>query len=165
MTSANDRIVKTAVLRAPHDRVWRAISDAKAFGTWFGVDIAGSFSPGARLACKIVPTKVDPEVAKSQAPYAGAPFEIVVDKVEPMRLVSFRWHPYGIDAADLTNEPMTLVELALEEVAGGTKLTITESGFDKIPLERRAKAFASNEGGWTMQLELIAKYLAGGYAA
>jgi uncharacterized protein YndB with AHSA1/START domain len=165
MTSSTDRIVKTTVLNAPHDRVWRAISDAKEFGTWFGVDIAGSFSPGARLACKIVPTKVDPKVAKSQEPYAGAPFEIVVDKVEPMRLVSFRWHPYGVEATDLSNEPMTLVELALEEVSGGTRLTITESGFDKIPLERRAKAFAANEGGWTAQLELVAKYLAGGYAA
>jgi uncharacterized protein YndB with AHSA1/START domain len=165
MSSSTDRIVKTAVLQAPRDRVWRAISDAEQFGTWFGVEIAGSFSPGARLACKIVPTKVDPDIAKSQAPYAGTPFEIVVDKVEPMRLVSFHWHPYGVDAGDLASEPMTLVEFALEEVAGGTKLTITESGFDKIPLERRAKAFAANEGGWVAQLELIAKYLAGGYAA
>lgn len=163
--SSTDRIVKSTVLRAPHDRVWRAISDAAQFGTWFGVEIAGSFTPGARLACKIVPTKVDPEIAKAQAPYAGTPFEIAVDTVEPMRLVSFRWHPYSVEAGDLANEPMTLVELVLEEVPGGTRLTITESGFDKIPLDRRAKAFAANEGGWVAQLELVAKFLAGGYAA
>ncbi|NVB80945.1 MAG: SRPBCC family protein [Kofleriaceae bacterium] len=161
----SDRIVKSTVLKAPHDRVWRAISDTKQFGTWFGVDIAGSFTPGARLACKITATKVDPEIAKSQEPYSGTPFEIVVDKVEPMRVLSFHWHPYGVEAGDLSKEPMTLVEFALDEVSGGTKLTITESGFDKIPLERRAKAFAANEGGWTAQLELIAKFLAGGYAA
>lgn len=166
MTSSTDRIVKTTLLKAPQDRVWRAISDARQFGTWFGVDIAGSFSPGARLSAAIVPTKVDPAVAKAQEPYAGTRFEIVIDKVEPMRLFSFRWHPYAIDhGVDYSTEPMTLVEFQLDEVAGGTRLTITESGFDAIPLERRAKAFAANEGGWTAQLELVAKYLAGGHAA
>lgn len=152
-----DRIVKSAVLRAPHDRVWRAISDAAQFGVWFGVEIAGAFAPGARLACKIVPTQVDPEIAQAQAPYAGVAFEIVVDEVEPMRLVSFRWHPFGAEPGD----PMTLVELALEEVPGGTQLTITESGFDQLPLARRAQAFTSNDGGWAAQLGLIAKFLAG----
>jgi hypothetical protein len=53
----------------------------------------------------------------------------------------------------------TLVAFELEEVPGGTRLTITESGFDALPLERRAKAFAENEGGWEAQLTLIAKYL------
>ena len=161
MTSSTDRIVKTTVLKAPHDRVWRAISDARQFGTWFGVDIAGAFSPGARLAAAITPTRVDPVVARAQEPHAGKRFEIVVDKIEPMTLFSFRWHPYAIDSGvDHSAEPMTLVEFQLEEVAGGTRLTITESGFDRIPLERRAKAFAANDGGWTKQAELIEKYLA-----
>jgi uncharacterized protein YndB with AHSA1/START domain len=166
MSSSTDRIVKTTVLKAPHDRVWRAISDATQFGTWFGVEIAGSFEAGARMSCKIVPTKVDPEVAKSQELYTGMPFEIVVHRVEPMNLFSFRWHPYGVDKdIDYTKEPMTLVEFTLEEVSGGTKLTVTESGFDQLPPERRAKAFAANDGGWTAQLDLIAKFLAGGHAA
>ncbi len=165
MSSPTDRIVKSAILRASHDRVWRAISDSTQFGTWFGVEIAGSFTPGARLACTIVPTKVDPEIAKAQEPYAGSPFEIVVEQVQPKTLLSFRWHPYGVDAGDLSKEPMTLVEFALEEAAGGTRLTITESGFDQIPLDRRATAFAANEGGWTAQLELVAKFLARGDAA
>ena len=39
-------------------------------------------------------------------------------------------------------------------------LTVTESGFDRIPLERRAKAFAANEQGWAKQLKLIGNYLA-----
>ena len=39
-------------------------------------------------------------------------------------------------------------------------LTVTESGFDQIPIERRAKAFAANEGGWAAQMKLIEKYLA-----
>ena len=54
---------------------------------------------------------------------------------------------------------MTLVEFRLQDADEGTLLTITESGFSRIPLERRAKAFTSNEGGWTHQLRFIEKYL------
>ena len=89
-------------------------------------------------------------------------FEFSVDRIEPMRLVSFRWHPFAIDPkVDYSSEPTTLITFELEEVSGGTKLVITESGFDRIPLERRAKAFTANEQGWTEQIKLIEKYLAG----
>jgi len=161
MAASTDRIEKTVQLRAPLARVWRAISDAKEFGTWFGVELDGPFVAGARLAGRIVPTKVDPEVAKAQQPYAGRAFEISVDRIEPMRLLSFRWHPFAIDPKmDYSSEPTTLVAFQLEEVGGGTKLVITESGFDRIPLERRAKAFTANEQGWAAQAKLIEKYLA-----
>ncbi len=160
--STTDRIEKRVLLRAPRERVWHAISDAKQFGTWFGVEFDGPFAAGALMKGRIVPTKVDPEVAKTQEPYTGAAFDCTIDRIEPMNRFSFRWHPFAIDPkVDYSNEPTTLVVFELEEVAGGTQLTITESGFDKIPLERRAKAFAANDGGWTKQLELIAKYLAG----
>jgi uncharacterized protein YndB with AHSA1/START domain len=160
--SSTDRIQKTTVLRAPLDRVWRAISDAKEFGTWFGVEFDGPFVAGARLAGRIVATKVDAEVAKAQEPYVGTAFECTVERIEPMRIFSFRWHPYAVEpGADYSSEPTTLVVFELEEVAGGTKLTITESGYDQVPLERRAKAFSANEEGWTAQLKLIEKYLAG----
>jgi uncharacterized protein YndB with AHSA1/START domain len=156
-----DRIRKTVVLRAPRERVWRAISDARQFGTWFGVEFDGPFVAGARLTGKIVPTKVDPEVARMQEPYKGKAFEFFVERIEPTKKISFRWHPFAIEPGiDYSKEPTTLIVLELEEVSGGTRLTITESGFDKIPLERRAKAFAANEGGWTHQLKLIEKYLA-----
>jgi uncharacterized protein YndB with AHSA1/START domain len=161
MASSTDRIEKTVVLRAPRERVWRAISDAKQFGSWFGVEFEGPFVPGASTVGKIVPTTVDPEVAKSQEPYKGYRFEFQVDRVEPMRLFSFRWHPFAVDSGvDYSKEPSTLVAFQLEEVADGTKLTVTESGFDQIPIERRAKAFAANEGGWATQMKLIEKYLA-----
>jgi len=93
------------------------------------------------------------------------PFECTIDRLEPMRLFSFRWHPFAVDPAfDYSSEPSTLVEFHLEEVAGGTELTIRESGFDRIPLERRAKAFAANEQGWAGQATLIQKYVAGASA-
>jgi uncharacterized protein YndB with AHSA1/START domain len=162
MASSTDRIEKKILLRAPRERVWHAISDSKQFGSWFGVEFKAPFVAGAHMMGRMAPTKVDPEVAKNQEPYAGALFECTVESVEPMRLFSFRWHPFAVDpGVDYSGEPSTLVAFELEEVAGGTRLTITESGFDRIPLERRAKAFAANDGGWTAQSRLIEKYLAG----
>ncbi|HXS26814.1 MAG TPA: SRPBCC family protein [Steroidobacteraceae bacterium] len=160
MSGIPDRIEKRMALRAPRARVWRAISEAKQFGSWFGVELDGEFAPNTRLTGRIAPTKVDPEVAKLQQPYVGFPFEFHIDRIEPMSLFSFRWHPSAVDRnTDFSSEPMTLVEFHLEDAPQGTVLTITESGFDRIPLERRAKAFTSNEGGWTHQLRLIEKYL------
>jgi len=78
-----------------------------------------------------------------------------------MRKFSFRWHPYAVDpGVDYSKEPTTLIVFELQEISGGTLLTISESGFDQIPLERRAKAFAANDAGWVMQVKLIEKYLA-----
>ncbi len=161
MTRHTDRIEKKILLRAPRERVWGAISDARQFGTWFGVEFDGEFVAGARLTGKITPSKVDPEVAKSQQPYSGKAFEIEVDRIEPMRLLSFRWHPFAVEPGlDYSKEPATLVAFELEPAAGGTMLTITESGFDRIPLARRAKAFAANDQGWLAQTKLLEKYLA-----
>jgi uncharacterized protein YndB with AHSA1/START domain len=161
MTDPIDRIEKRILLRAAPERVWRAISDADEFGSWFGVRFDGAFAPGARLTGRVVPTRVDAEVAKSQEPYAGKAFEIVVDRLEPMRLFSFRWHPFAVEpGVDYSKEPTTLVVFELEAAPGGTLLTITESGFDAIPLARRARAFGANEQGWQAQTRLIEKYLA-----
>jgi uncharacterized protein YndB with AHSA1/START domain len=157
----SDRIEKQVVLRAPVERVWRAISDSSQFGQWFGLELEGAFVAGKVVKARIAPTKVDAEVAKQQEPYAGVGFELAVERIEPMRHFSFRWHPFAIEAGlDLSKEPMTRVVFELEEVPGGTKLTITESGFDELPLARRAKAFTANDGGWEAQTKLIAKYLA-----
>lgn len=160
MNHTPDRIEKQVVLHVPRERLWRAISEAKRFGSWFGVELDGEFTAGTRLTGRIAPTTVDPEVARLQQPYVGLPFEFHIERMEPMSLFSFRWHPSAADRnVDYSAEPMTLVEFRLEEVAQGTLLTISESGFSRIPLERRAKAFTSNDGGWTHQLQLIEKYL------
>ena len=155
-----DRIEKKILLKAPLARVWRAISDAAQFGTWFGVAFDGPFVAGQKVAGRIVPTKVDPEVAAAQKEFEGAPFDIIVDRIEPERLFSFRWHPYAAEKDhDYSKEERTLVTFELEAVDGGTLLRVTESGFDKVPLERRAKAFTMNEGGWEAQTRLVQKYL------
>jgi uncharacterized protein YndB with AHSA1/START domain len=156
-----DRIQKRVTLKAPIERVWKAVSDSSRFGEWFGVAFQGPFVAGKSIKGKIVPTKADPEIAKTQEPYAGMPFDCIVDRIEPMTLFSFRWHPFAVDPnVDYSKEPTTLVTFQLEPVPGGTQLTITESGFDSIPVSRRAKAFQMNDQGWTGQVALIEKYLA-----
>jgi uncharacterized protein YndB with AHSA1/START domain len=160
MGSPTDRIEKKVLLRAPLERVWRAISDSEQFGTWFGIQFAGPFVAGQRVSGTMVPTQLDPEVAKAQEPFRGMQFECAVERVEPMRVLSLRWHPYPIEpGAAFDSAPTTLVMFELEEAPDGTKLTISESGFDRIPLERRAKAFADNEHGWAEQARLIEKYV------
>jgi uncharacterized protein YndB with AHSA1/START domain len=155
-----DRIEKKVLLRAPRGRVWRALTDSKEFGQWFGVKFEGPFVENSPLRGAIAPTTVDPEVAKMQKPHEGTAFEIQVVRIEPERLFSFRWHPYAVEpGVDYSAEPTTLVEFVLEETAEGIMLTLSESGFDSIPLARRAKAFQANEGGWRIQAELIQKYL------
>jgi uncharacterized protein YndB with AHSA1/START domain len=161
MATDTDRIEKKVLLRASRARVWRAISDAAEFGSWFGMRLDGPFTAGARLTGRIAPTTADPKVAEMQKPHQDMAFAIVVDRVEPERVLSFRWHPFAVDpAVDYSSEPMTLVVFQIDEVEGKTLLTVTESGFDRIPIERRAKAFAANEGGWAIQMTLIEKHLA-----
>jgi uncharacterized protein YndB with AHSA1/START domain len=155
-----DRIEKKIQLRASLPRVWRAVSDSIEFGSWFGMKFDGPFLPGTAIRGMIVPTTVDPAVAESQQPYEGLLVEILVEQMEPEKLFSFRWHPYAVDLdADYSAEPTTFVAFTLEESYGGVLLTVTESGFDRIPLERRAKAFSANEGGWEAQMKLIEEYL------
>ena len=147
---STDRIEKRVVLRAPRSRVWRAISTAKEFSAWFVVKIEGEFAPGATVRGRVADPKYD-----------RVPVEMRIERIEPERYFSYRWHPYAIDpAVDYSAEPMTLVEFTLEEVEGGTAVTIVESGFDRIPLARRAEAFRMNDGGWAGQIQNLEKYVA-----
>lgn len=158
---STDRIEKEVVLRAPLERVWRAISDAEEFGRWFGVRFDGPFVPGAPVTGVITPTTVDDEVARAQQPHAGKADTWQIVAVEPKRRLAFRWHPYAVESGtDYSQEPTTLVEFTLDETAEGVLLRIVESGFDSIPVERRASAFEANSEGWAAQTELVRKYLA-----
>jgi uncharacterized protein YndB with AHSA1/START domain len=155
-----DRIERQILLRAPLERVWRALSDSTEFGNWFGMRFNSPFSPGATLTAIIVPTTVNQEVAKMQKPYERISFEITIEQMQSERLFSFRWHPGEFEPGfDYSSEPTTLVAFTLEKVPDGVLLTVTESGFDQIPLARRAKAFTANEGGWTLVIKLIEEYL------
>jgi len=155
-----DRIEKQIMLRAPLSRVWRAVSDSREFGSWFGVTFDGPFKAGEKIVGLMTPTTVDAGVAEMQKPYEGMRFEITVERIEPETLFSFRWHPAAIDPqVDYSSEPTTLVEFRLEPVGDQVRLTILESGFDQVPLARRAEAFKMNEGGWAAQSMLVQKYI------
>jgi uncharacterized protein YndB with AHSA1/START domain len=157
----SDRLEKEVLLKAPLQRVWRAVSDADEFGQWFGVRFDGPFVAGTSITGVITPTTVDADVAEAQRPYAGQADTWQIIAVEPQRRLAFRWHPYGVeDDVDVSGEPTTLVEFTLEETAGGVLLRIVESGFDALPAARRASAFEGNSEGWAAQTNLVRKYLA-----
>ena len=145
-----DRVEKRIEVKAPVARVWRALTDYREFGEWFRVKIDGPFVAG--------------EVSRGHITHPGyehLQWEAVVKAMEPERLFSFTWHPYAIDPkVDYSTEPQTLVEFRLEKTASGTLLTVTESGFDKIPAGRRPEAFRMNDNGWAQQTKNIERYVA-----
>ena len=145
-----DSIIKEVVIKAPRSRVWRAISDKTEFGNWFGVRFSGgTFRAGETVSGNI-----------TYPGYEHLLMDIDVVDVEPESRLSYRWHPNATDPNyDYSSEPKTLVVFTLEEADGGTKLRIVESGFDAIPLERRASAFKSNDGGWAEQTRRIDRYV------
>ncbi len=144
-----DRIEKEIVMRAPRSKVWRALTDSAEFGKWFGVKMKDPFAPGAIARGAILTPGYD-----------HLTLEVQVDRIDAERLFSYRWHPYAVDPeTDYSREPMTLVEFQLEEITEGTRLKVTESGFDQIPTARRDEAFRMNSGGWGHQVQNIAKYV------
>jgi uncharacterized protein YndB with AHSA1/START domain len=144
-----DRIEKSILLRAPRSRVWKALTDYKAFGEWFGVIFTDPFIPGANLRGKI-----------THRGYEHVPFDITIERMEPERLFSWRWHPNAIDPKmDYSGEPTTLVVFELKEAAEGTLLTVVESGFNAIPLARRLEAYRGNDRGWATQVKAIEQYV------
>jgi uncharacterized protein YndB with AHSA1/START domain len=147
---STDRIEKQVTLDAPPSRVWRALTDVQQFNTWFGVSLTTPFTPGAEISGKLNIPKYD-----------HLTLTIWIEKLEPERFFSFRWHPYAVEAGvDYSAEPTTLVSFTIKEAGDKTLLTIVESGFDAIPESRRAKAFSMNSNGWNGQAENLRKFLA-----
>jgi uncharacterized protein YndB with AHSA1/START domain len=148
--TSTDRIEKLVNLDAPRSRVWRALTDVRQFGAWFGCALTGAFTPGAEVSGKLTIKNYD-----------HLTITLWIETMEPERRFAFRWHPYAIEPdVDYSAEPTTLVSFTLDDAAGGTRLTIVESGFDAIPESRRAKAFSSNSAGWDGQAKNIQKFLA-----
>src|SRR6186997_2879217 len=148
---STDRIEKTIELKAPRARVWRALIDHREFGAWFRVALESPFREGATVRGHI-----------THPGYEQVTMEVVVEKIEPERLFSYRWHPYAIDpATDYSKEPTTLVEFRLDDAPGGTRLTVSESGFDRLPPGRGDEASRMNEPGWAEQMGNIERHVAG----
>jgi uncharacterized protein YndB with AHSA1/START domain len=150
MNTSSDRIERKILLTAPRSRVWRALADAEELGAWFGVNLKGKrFAAGQRTQGQI-----------THPGYEHVVWNVLIERVEPKRMLSWRWHPYGIDPKiDYTEETPTLVTFALADAEGGTLLTLTESGFDQVPAARRVEAFKMNSGGWDQQMKNIERHL------
>jgi uncharacterized protein YndB with AHSA1/START domain len=149
MSSSIDRIEKQILLRAPPARVWQALTDARQFGEWFKVKLESDFAVGKRVTGKM-----------TYPGYEGWPFAATVESMEREALFSFRWSP-GADPVDDPSAPTTLVEFRLRPTAEGTLLTVVESGFDRIPADKRAEVFRGNEEGWAIQTQNIKTYVEG----
>ncbi len=169
MTS-QDRIEKQIVLNAPIGRVWRAITDSTEFGAWFGVTLDQPFAPGRKLTGKFEGEFDEAKIRAYQSSLGLEPTGIrpptpdyvfcTVESMEEPRLFSFRWIPYGIDVeCDPETETPTLVEFRLVPEGAATRLTIVESGFDKVPEHRRLRAFMMNTGGWSAQIENVKRHV------
>jgi uncharacterized protein YndB with AHSA1/START domain len=145
----NDRIEKRLLLNASASRVWRALTDHREFGEWFGVNLERPFRAG--------------ELAQGKITYPGyehLTWEAVVRTMENERVFAFTWHPFATDPhIDYSREEPTIVEFRLEKTDAGTLLVLTESGFQKVPASRRDAAFRLNNGGWTEQMKNIERYL------
>ena len=149
--SSTDRIHKEIALRAPLSRVWQALTDSAEFGEWFGVRLEGLFRVGEKIQGRI-----------THPGYEHLTFRAWVERMEPEQSFTFRWQPQAMDPeVDYSNEPTTLVEFHLKGDSSGTLLTVTESGFDKIPEDQRADAFRRNESGWDGQVENIKSHVGG----
>src|SRR3984957_707521 len=132
MNTSTDRIERTILLKAPRSRVWRALSNAAEFGAWFGVDFKGkAFAAGKPVQGKV-----------TYPGYEHIVMEVQIERIEPERLLSWRWHPAAIDTSvDYSDEPTTLVVFELEDAQDGVMLSVVESGFDSIPAARRGPPF------------------------
>ncbi|MDU9041804.1 SRPBCC family protein [Pseudomonas corrugata] len=146
----SDRIERKILLKAPRSQVWRALANAEAFGQWFGVALEGKrFVAGERTQGQI-----------TYPGYEHLTWDVAVERVEPERMLSFRWHPYAIEPqVDYSQEPETRVQFELEDIDGGTLLKVVESGFDGIPEARRLKAFRMDSRGWDEQMANIEEFL------
>ena len=146
-TTSTDRIEKQLLLRAPRARVWRALTNAEEFGSWFGVKLHGPIELGARVKGTI-----------THPGYEHHPYEMIIERLEKERVFAWRWH-HIIDGKVDLNWPTTVCTFELEEAPGGTLLKLVESGFDSIPLAHWEQVFRCNEGGWAMQMGNIEKHV------
>jgi uncharacterized protein YndB with AHSA1/START domain len=149
MLKTLSRIDRSVEINAPVERVWRALTDAAEISRWFDVAIEGEYAQGR-----------DVWMTSTHPDYAGMRFRVRVTEMTPPKRLVWRWHPGAVDPnVDYSREPETTVTFSLEPAAGGTRLSVAETGFDEISLERRAKVFADNTQGWNDVIAAIQKHV------
>jgi uncharacterized protein YndB with AHSA1/START domain len=129
--------------------VWRALTTAADLAAWFQVGIEGDITPGAEIW-----------MTSKYPGHQGQRFAVKVTEMTPPRRFAWQWHPGAVDpAVDYSREPWTTVTFTLEPSGRGTRLTVSETGFNEISLARRAKVYQDNNQGWAEVLVWIQKYV------
>lgn len=149
-----NQIERSTFIRAPRARLWRALTDIAEFCRWFSAETdAAAFQPGAPIRFR----------STYPGPYKGAEFVVHIEEAVREERFSWHWHPGAKQAGeDVSQEPMTLVTFTLEDADGGTRVTVTESGFDHLFAARRERAFKDNDGGWKIQMAALQRYVSEG---
>jgi uncharacterized protein YndB with AHSA1/START domain len=143
------RIDRSIDIDVPPERVWRALTDAAELAAWFQVRIEGELASGREVWMTSV-----------HAEHTGQRFAVLVVEMTPPRRMVWQWHPGEVDPSiDYAREHRTTVTFTLEPSGKGTRLSVSETGFDEVSLERRAKAYADNSQGWTEVLGWLKKHV------
>ncbi len=151
---AADSVEREILIEATPEVVWSVITEPAQISRWFsdeaevqaraGADGTLTWRPGGRGGEKECDSIV--------------PIRVV--EAEPFHRFSFRWsHPQGVEP-DETNS--ALVEFTLTEEAGGTRLTVIESGIDAVTHDEQGKTRyrAEHEQGWEKHLGELLDYVA-----
>ncbi|MEZ5162248.1 MAG: SRPBCC domain-containing protein [Fimbriimonadaceae bacterium] len=135
------------MIRAPKSKVWNAVASSNGLKSWFAAVVEGVFAEGETL-------RLDFQVENCDDCF------MVVKEINPEDRVAFQWHP-GEDCPIDTypREEMTTITFELLEQGDGTSLVMVESGFDRVPLSRRAKCLELNTGGWDYELKELVEVL------
>jgi uncharacterized protein YndB with AHSA1/START domain len=92
--------------------------------------------------------------------HAGQRFRVRFTEMTAPRRFVWEWHPGEVDPnLDYSREPRTTVTFTLEPSEHGTRLSVSETGFDAISLTRRAKVYQDNSQGWTEVLGWLQTYV------
>jgi uncharacterized protein YndB with AHSA1/START domain len=116
-------VVRTVVLDAPPERVWEAVTEAAMLREWLAPEVELEPHEGGALVCRFE----DGEERRGE-----------VELVEEAERLAFSWHRDGAGPSR--------VELALDAVAGGTRLTVIETGL------ARSDAPTMLAAGWSAPL-------------
>jgi uncharacterized protein YndB with AHSA1/START domain len=131
-------------LAAPRERVWRAITDPKLIQQWYSPGTPWRLSElrtGGKLSTYDVETGADV-------------FVQTIEVVDP---------PHQLVVRSVAEPPVTpqVTTYTLEEESGGTRLTLTNSGYELEPQDARQQNMEQNAFGFGMALENLQAYLDG----
>jgi uncharacterized protein YndB with AHSA1/START domain len=142
-------IEREIFIEASPEIVFDVVSSPEHLRQWWPDDAEYEPTPGSNGRIVFG----DPDAGGAVAGFA------VID-AQPPRLFSFRWtQPVG-DAAKVGNS--LLVTFTLTSSAGGTRLRMTETGFQEMDWDATTleAQYADHEHGWDYFLPRLAPYVA-----